>query len=451
MTDINQKVVTRFAPSPTGLLHGGNYRTAIFEYLEARRNGGKFILRIEDTDRERSKKEYEENIYESLKWLGLEYDEVFIQSERVGNHEVALKKLIAEDKAYISKEEAKDGSGIIKEIVRFRNPNKKVTWVDQVRGEITIDTTDLGDFVIAKSVTEPVFHLAVVVDDSDMGVTHIIRGEDHIPNTPRHILIYEALGLAVPTYAHLPLVLDMTKAKLSKRHGAKPLTFYRDNGYLPGAILNFLAMIGWNPGGEKEIFSREELIRIFSLSRVQKSAGVFNDTKLEWVNKEYIKMLTPEERTIEARKYIPDIIAAHKNFDKQFPIFAPILIDRISHFGEIHALCIGGEIDLYLDAPKIVKSQLYWKDDNDDVVIASRLQIVLELIGILPEKNSPDEVKAAIWEYAEKEGRGQILWPTRMALSGREKSPDPFTLISQLGVAESIARIANAIEVLKGN
>lgn len=449
MTENKEKIVTRFAPSPTGLLHGGNYRTAVFAYLVARACGGKFILRIEDTDRERSKKEYEENIYESLKWLGLEFDEIFIQSKRVGNHEIALKKLIAEDKAYISKEEAKDGSGVIKEIVRFRNPNKKVTWVDQVRGEITIDTSDLGDFVIAKSITEPVFHLAVVVDDSDMGVTHIIRGEDHIPNTPRHILIYEALGLSVPTYAHLPLVLDMQKAKLSKRHGAKPLTYYRDNGYLPGAILNFLAMIGWNPGGEQEIFTREELIKLFSLTRVQKSAGVFNDTKLEWINKEYIKMLPDHEKLAEARKYIPDNIIAHKNFEKQFPIFAPLLIDRISHFGEIHNLCISGEVDFYLDRPSLSPEQLYWKEDKDNSTISLRLEKVLDIIKSLQPNNTPEEVKSAIWEYAEKEGRGQVLWPTRMSLSGREKSPDPFTLISQLGIEESVARIKSAIELLK--
>ncbi|MDD5152722.1 MAG: glutamate--tRNA ligase family protein, partial [Candidatus Pacebacteria bacterium] len=173
------KVVTRFAPSPTGLLHGGNYRTAIFSYLFARKNGGKFILRIEDTDRERSKPEFEQNILESLSWLGLEYDEMHRQSELVANHTKAIKQMIESGHAYVSLEEAKDGSGAIRELVRFKNPNKRVKFTDIVRGEIEMDTTDLGDFIIAKKIDEPLFHLAVVVDDASMGVTHIIRGEDH--------------------------------------------------------------------------------------------------------------------------------------------------------------------------------------------------------------------------------------------------------------------------------
>jgi glutamyl-tRNA synthetase/nondiscriminating glutamyl-tRNA synthetase len=234
-----KKIVTRFAPSPTGFLHSGTYRTAVFSYLFAKKHNGEFILRIEDTDKERSKKEYEDNIMESLSWLNMSYDKFYRQSENAPRHKEILEKLISEEKAYISREEAKDGSGVIKEIVRFKNPNRVVSFVDAIRGEIKMDTTDLGDFVIAKNIDEPLFHLAVVVDDADEGVTHIIRGDDHISNTPRHILLYEALGFKIPTYAHLPLVLSEDRTKLSKRKGAKAITEYRDQGYRLCGLLQF--------------------------------------------------------------------------------------------------------------------------------------------------------------------------------------------------------------------
>lgn len=284
-----KKVVTRFAPSPTGKLHSGAYRTAIFAYLFARKNNGEFILRIEDTDKDRSTKENEENILESLEWLGLEYDNFFRQSEHVERHREVLEKMIKEGHAYISKEEAKDGSGVIKEIVRFKNPNEDVSFIDEIKGTVTMHTADLGDFVIAKNINEPLFHLAVVVDDFDEGVTHIIRGEDHVSNTPRQILIQRAIGAPTPTYAHLPLVLGEDKQKLSKRKGALAMTEYRDQGYLPEAILNMVSMVGWNSGTEQELFSKEELIKEFDLAKVQKSPAIFNQEKLNWINKEYIK------------------------------------------------------------------------------------------------------------------------------------------------------------------
>ena len=253
-----EKVVVRFAPSPTGLFHVGSYRTALFNYLFAKQSGGKFILRIEDTDRERSKKEYEENILASLTWLGLHHDEFYRQSERGEVYRRHLEKLLASDAAY----QAEDG------VIRFRNPKREVTFNDLIRGEVKMDPSDLGDFVIAKSLTEPLFHLAVVVDDFESGVTHIIRGEDHLANTPRHILLQAALGAPRPLYAHLPLVLAPDRSKLSKRHGAEPITVYRDRGYLPAAFVNCLALLGWHPNSEQEIFTLAELIADFDLSDV---------------------------------------------------------------------------------------------------------------------------------------------------------------------------------------
>src|SRR3989338_5424491 len=236
ITDTYEHVVTRFAPSPTGFLHVGAYRTAIFAYLHAHKHHGKFVLRIEDTDKERSQKAYEENILESLAWLDLKADTFVRQSENVGRHQAVLESLIASGNAYISKEEAKDGSGVVRELVRFKNPNTEVTFLDEIKGEVTMNTTDLGVFVLAKNTREPLFHLAVVVDDFDVGVTHVIRGEDHVTNTPRHILIQRAIGAPTPVYAHLPLVLGSDKLKLSKRRGALPISAYQTQGYLPEAI-----------------------------------------------------------------------------------------------------------------------------------------------------------------------------------------------------------------------
>ncbi|MES2059585.1 MAG: glutamate--tRNA ligase family protein, partial [Patescibacteria group bacterium] len=301
---MKNKVVTRFAPSPTGQLHLGAYRTAIFSYFFARKHGGKFILRIEDTDKERSKQEFEKDILESLEWLGLEYDEMYRQSENVDRHKFYLEKMIAGGNAYISKEEAKDGSGIIKEIVRFKNPNTIVSFQDEIKGEVKMDTADLGDFVIAKNISEPLFHLAVVVDDFEEGVTHVIRGEDHVSNTPRQILIQRAIGAPTPIYAHLPLVLGPDKLKLSKRRGALAASSYKEKGFLPDAILNGVAFVGWNPGTDKEIFTKSELIEAFDLSKVQKSPAVFSDEKLEWFNKEHIKLLPQEEQDKRVREAV---------------------------------------------------------------------------------------------------------------------------------------------------
>lgn len=443
-------IVTRFAPSPTGLLHGGNYRTAVFAYLLARKHGGKFILRIEDTDRERSKKEYEENILESLAWLGLEYDEFFRQSELLANHTKALEELIKNGYAYISREEAKDGSGVMKEIVRFKNPNKRVAFTDIIRGLIEIDTTDLGDFVIAKNITEPLFHLAVVVDDATMGVTHIIRGEDHIANTPRQILLYEALGYPVPQYAHLPLVVDEKRAKLSKRRGAQPLTYYRDQGYLPEAILNFLALVGWNPGTEQEIFTKDELVEAFTLERVQKSPGFFNLEKLEWINKEHIKRLSVEEQCARIEEVLPETITTLSSYSHEKLLrITPVLVEHIMYFGEIGEMAGRGEIGYFFEDPTYEFEGLLWKDDKDPAHTRAHFDKIVELLQKVDDAFFTAEVvKTALWDYASAVGRGNVLWPLRYALSGRDKSPDPFTLAEILGKEATLRRIAYAQKLL---
>src|SRR3989344_6473199 len=238
--NVSKKIVVRFPPSPTGPMHIGNVRTALYNYIYAKQHDGEFIVRIEDTDTARSKKEYEEKILESLEWLGFKRDgELWHQSERIAIYKKYLDELIATGKAYVSQEAEGDN----REVVRFKNPNKTVSFTDLIRGEIKFDTTELEDFIIAKNVEEPIYHLAVVIDDSESGITHVIRGEDHISNTPRQILIQEAIGAPRPIYAHLPLILGRDRSKMSKRNGAVPVSEYRNRGYLPEAVVNYLALL----------------------------------------------------------------------------------------------------------------------------------------------------------------------------------------------------------------
>ena len=442
------KVVTRFAPSPTGKLHCGAYRTAIFAYLFARKHGGEFVLRIEDTDKERSTKENEDNILESLTWLGLEHDRFYRQSEHVARHKEILEKMIADGHAYISREEAKDGSGIIKEIVRFKNPNISVTFHDEIKGEVTMDTTDLGDFVIAKNIHEPLFHFAVVVDDFDAGVTHVIRGEDHVSNTPRQILIQRAIGAPTPVYAHLPLVLGLDKQKLSKRKGALAVTEYRDKGYLPEALLNMVAMVGWNPGTPQELFSKEELISAFDLTKVQKSPAVFNEEKLNWFNREYIKHLSQEVFWGYAHhalygSIVSDTEASHEMLKK----LEPLIRERLTTFSDMYTLfgradgSAVGEFDYFFHEPAVAESTLVWKDDTLENAKRHIAQVITILSDIADTAWDAVTIKAAVMPYADAQGRGNVLWPFRVALSGREKSPDPFELSAVLGKETTLARL----------
>lgn len=434
---MSEKVVTRFAPSPTGFLHAGNYRTAIFAYLYAKKSDGKFIVRIEDTDRVRSKKEYEDNIVETLGWLGLAHDGFFRQSDNRARHTAELERLIAEGKAYVSQETPKE-EGERAEVIRFRNPNAALTFNDALRGPITFDTTEHGDFVIARSMSEPLFHFAVVVDDHDEGVTFVIRGEDHISNTPRQLLISQALGYEAPVYMHMPLVLGPDKAKLSKRRGAKALTQYRDEGYIAEAMINCLALIGWHPEGEQELFSTEELVQLFSVERLQRSSGVFDDNKLRWFNHEHLKRLSDGEYAARLNAF------AGVEVD---PRLVPLLKERAQTLkeaqealeGEFNFLSsVSYEPDLLLNKGKIAAAEA-----------SKHLQAVQAFLSEVPDGGfTAASVKEAVWPYAEEKGRGAVLWPLRVALSGREKSPDPFTIAALVGKDEALSRIAAALKKL---
>lgn len=399
---MNEKVIVRFPPSPTGYLHIGGVRTMLFNYLFSAGQGGKMIFRFEDTDTERSKKEYEDDILDIMSWLKIPYElpDIMRQTERKHIYQKHFENLVSNNLAYEA-EESNDGSG--KKVVRFKNPNKVIAFQDLIRGEVTFDTTELGDFVIAKSITDPLYHLAVVIDDHEMGVTHVIRGEEHISNTPRQILVLEALGFNRPTYAHLPLIVDTDRKKLSKRvHGEKVWArYYRDKGILPQALINYVALLGWNPGTEKEIFTLEELVKEFNLTKVHKSSAAFDEKKLDWVNKEHIKLLPPEEQKKLILKSIEN---------------EPYMTD-----------------DPVLDPTKLV-----WKKATKE-----------ETFTYLEEAEKLIASDGDLMAYAEKVGKGNVLWPVRYALTGADASPDPFTILEILGKEKSLTRIKNAIMALR--
>jgi len=425
------KVITRYPPSPTGFLHIGSVRTALFNHLFAAHNGGEMFLRFEDTDRERSKAEFEEDIVAGLSWLGIPYeDRVVRQSERTEVYKQHLNRMIQSGAAYEA-EESTVAPGM--QVIRFKNPNKVVTFSDIIRGEVTFDTTELGDFIIARTHDLPLYHLAVVIDDAEIGVTHVIRGEDHISNTQRQMLLIEALGFSQPTYAHIPLILAPDKSKMSKRHGAVSINEYKLQGYIPEAIINYLALLGWNPGGEREIYTLAELRKAFSLERVHKSGAVFDITKLTWFNHEHLKRLSDSEYAKRLHEFSGQVIDIR---------LVPLLKERAQTLREAADLlheynffaAVNPTPDLLTQGGAIATD-----------VAARHLEHVQGLLQHVPDIGFvAAQLKDIIWPYATQAGRGDVLWPMRVALSAKQKSPDPFILAELLGKQEALARIEKA-------
>lgn len=437
--EVKNKYRVRFAPSPTGLLHIGSARTALFNYLFAKKNKGEIFLRIDDTDKERSKAEYEKNIFEALNWLGLDFDQVFKQSSRTDIYSKQIEILLDTKQAYISQNETGERS----EVIRFKNPNKNVTFTDLIRGTVTFDTTELGDFIIAKSVTEPLYHLASVVDDYQMNITHIIRGEDHISNTPRQLLLNQALGGKDLIYAHIPLILNSDRSKLSKRTGSLAVTEYQARGYLPEAIINFLALLGWSPqAGEnktnQEIFTLAELIDLFAINHVGKSGAIFNQDKLDWINREQIKNLPAADLLVKIKSILPERISILPQFSEQrLEKIVPLIVERISVFNDIKNLFLEGEYDFFFDQPVLSKELLM---DTQFLVQTKNILQTIEEIDF-----TTNNIKNALWDFATATGRQKVLWPFRIALTGQKKSPDPFTIASILGKKETLSRIDQAL------
>jgi glutamyl-tRNA synthetase len=432
-------------------LHFGLARTALFSYLYAKKHGGEYILRVEDTDTARNKPEYEADILDQFEWLHLTPDRSYRQSDQVGRHKELLQQLIGRDVAYISKEPAKDDVTRTVEVVRLRNKGEKITFNDLIRGEISFDTTELKDFVIARSIDEPLFHFAVVVDDHDEGVTHVIRGDDHISNTPRQILIHRALGFDVPAYAHLPLILMPDKSKMSKRKHETALKSFRDLGILPEAIINYLGLLGWTPPSGKEILSLDEMIAEFDLKDLHKSGAVFDMEKLRWFNREYLLKMRDDDFDAEAlRRLEASLVSRNIPWDETIGhTLLPLLRERTHVWSDIEALVGAGELDLFFIDPRPEVTAIPQKGTSAEDAV-KHLRSVSALLSDVSDEDFPDaeKVKAAVWAYAEQEGRGAVLWPLRFSLSGRQKSPDPFMIASTIGKTATLRRLSTAITLL---
>ena len=348
------------------------------------------------------------------------------------------------DTAYVSKEPSKNDETVEVEVVRLRNPGKDVTFKDEIRGDITFNTKELGDFVIARSVTEPLYHLAVVIDDETMGITHVIRGDDHISNTPRQILIQEAFGFKKPIYAHMPLILAPDRSKLSKRKGETSINVYAKE-FFPEALVNYLALLGWNPGTEQEIFSLAELIDAFSLEKIQKGGAIFDIEKIKSINQEYLRKSNSKELRDRVTKIIPQNILENNSYsEKKLNKIIPLLLERARTYKEIEEQIESGEINFYFERPSFDIQQIAWKEEE----VSDAKKHLKEVHTLLKQASfeTNERIKESLWDYATAAGRGSVLWPLRYSLTGREKSPDPFTVANILGKDETLERLKVVIE-----
>jgi glutamyl-tRNA synthetase len=453
-------VVVRFAPSPTGYLHIGGARTAIFNYLFARHHKGKFYLRIEDTDIERSEKMYEEEILESMHWLGMDYDgEPVYQSKRTDLYTAAVKKLLASGHAYYcncSKEELdaeraaataekrkpvysrKCRNNPVNEgVVRFKVPEEgATTFNDTILGPITINHEEIEDFVIARTDGSPTYNFTVVVDDAEMGMTHIIRGDDHVNNTPKQILIYQALGLTPPIFAHVPMILGADKKKLSKRHGATAVTEYRKNGYLPEALFNYLVRLGWSHG-DQEIFTKEELINVFDTAAIGHSAAVLNVEKLDWLNAQYIKAMPSKEiaQRLITEGFLPEEFKT-RIFDQDVQKLLPMVQERSRMLG-----------DVFNGLAFFLKDEIAYDDKAKAKYLTPEIKpVVTELIEELNKLSSFDDIKALEGIFSaliEKHNikMKNIAQAVRVLLTGTDISPGVFEILSIMGKDRALKRL----------
>ncbi|MDP3965532.1 MAG: glutamate--tRNA ligase family protein, partial [bacterium] len=449
---IMSNVRVRIPPSPTGYCHVGTARMAVINYLFAKKNGGTIVFRSEDTDKERSTKEYETDIMDSLHWLGLTWDEFYRQSERTDVYRGALHTLVDSGHAYVSEEESKKEAGKMMRVVRLKNPGSTITFTDMIRGDITFDTAELGDFVIARSVDDALYHFAVVVDDAAMNITHVIRGDDHISNTPRQILILEALGFERPKYAHYPLLLGADKSKLSKRTGDTSVKSYRDAGYLPEAFLNYIAVLGWTPASQREILSLSEMINEFDVKDLHKSGAVFDMEKLRWFNRQYLTGMPRDEFAKSALAIMEEAVSKRglRWSSETGAHLIEMLRERISVWEDVRLLTSEGELDYFFKDPAYEAALIPGKQGSPESAqkhLNALLQIVAGISG--SEFAHPETIKARIWDYAAKEGTGAVLWPFRFALTGLARSPDPFFVASVLGKDTVLKRISAALSALR--
>ena len=479
---MENKIKVRFAPSPTGPFHIGGARSALFNWLVARHTGGTFLVRIEDTDLARSSRESEENIKEAMKWLGLTWDEgidvggdngPYRQTERLDIYKKEVQRLLDEGKAYYCycteeelqkerEEQLAEGKTPVygghcrhltpeqieeykkeerKPVVRLVVPTDKVyAFDDMVRGHVEFQSAGVGDFIIMKSDGIPVYNFAVVIDDALMGITHVIRAEEHLSNTPRQLAIYEALGYKVPKFGHISLILGSDHKKMSKRHGATSVQAYRDMGYLPDAMVNYLALLGWAPKGEQELFTRDELIKEFSIDRVSSNDAVFDIEKLNWINFQYMKKLAAPELLdfvmpfLEKAGYVTLPLSDEKRgwlekvvwYVRDHLYFGQQVVENVKPFFEEPAPVEDAEIKAIIDA-----------EDSHKILAA-----YAEALNALPEFNE-DSIKKCFKAVMKETGiKGKVAFePVRIALTGQTQGPGLYTMIELLGREETEKRL----------
>jgi glutamyl-tRNA synthetase len=477
----------RFAPSPTGYLHVGGARTALFNWLYARRHGGTFILRIEDTDTARSSEDMVAGILDGLRWLGLTWDEgpdaagshgPYFQSQRLDKYRAAAQRLLRDGRAYRcfctaerlreerERAEARGDAWVydraclalrpdkINDLVasgtphaiRFQVPPGVTAFDDRVHGRIEFDRAHIEDFVILRSDGDPTYHLSVVVDDAEMGITDVIRGDDHISNTPKHVLLFEALGAPVPRFAHVPLILGTDKKRLSKRHGATSVMEYQRLGYLPQAMVNFLALLGWSPGDDREVMSTDELVASFALEGISGGNAVFNPEKLDWMNGQYIARLSLKALADAVRPLFEDagfgassIVRDAVRFERLIELWRP-RAKRVTDFVTQAEPLLGTTVDY---EPEAVAKHLATPG------LADHVAALVERLGTTMPFDEP-HVDAAVRASAAAQGvkAGTLIHATRVAVIGRTSSPGLFEMLTLLGRDETVARLARLIDFL---
>lgn len=434
---MSSNIKVRFAPSPTGYLHIGGARTALFNWLFARHNKGVFLLRIEDTDQQRSTEAATQAILDSMKWLGLEWDEgPYFQSQRLSIYKQNAEKLVSNGKAFYDT----DAEG--RRAIRFRMQDGVTEINDLIHGTIAFDTSLIEDFVILKADGFPTYNFACVVDDAEMGITHIIRGDDHISNTPKQIALYQAFGFKLPEFAHIPMILGEDGSRLSKRHGATSVTEYRDKGYLPHALVNFLALLGWSPGNDQEIISITEMIEKFTLKRANKTSAQFNNTKLDWMNGQYIKNTPVELLTAEVKRFfeksgnatveIPGewLTNLVKLYHERFKTFQDLLNQTRFFFTDMIEYDQAAA-DKFLRKEGIgallkeVHSAISQVDTFDKKKLEDALRALTEALGV---------------------GFSKLAQPIRVAITGKSVSAGIFETMELLGKEKTLKRLDYAIK-----
>ena len=468
------QVRVRFAPSPTGYLHVGGARTALFNWLFARKTGGVFVLRVEDTDRERSSDASTRTILDGMTWLGVGWDEgPFHQADGFPRHKANAERLLAERKAYrcfCTQEELaarREAAGVEYRYdrrclylpaddsdakaaagepftVRFHVPEGSTEWDDVVHGVTTFDNASIEDFIILRTDGTPIYNMAVVSDDIEMRITHVIRGDDHVPNTPKQILLYQAMGAPVPTFAHVPMILGPDGKKLSKRHGATAVGDYAEMGILPEALFNFLALLGWNPGDEREVMGKDELVEAFSLERINKKAAIFDTEKLEWMNGQYLPHVPAADLLPRVGpQLVADGLVTQEEVDAS-PGWLLTLIDLLKVRSRTVLEIAPKAVPLLADTIEYDETATakHWKDPQTGERLAG-LRPVFEAL----EPWTPEAVEASLREQAERfgVGLGKIAQPLRVALTGSAASPGIDQVVWVMGRRRVLARLDAAV------